>query len=106
MFKYVRLAISGLLEKRVLLFQIERASTADLWSLASLLIIGGLMYALSGYFKSVILALKLPGPPTVPFFGNCLLVKERDRKLRNCFQSLLFVLSHYEDIIKQFDLLY
>lgn len=57
---------------------IERASTADLWSLASLLIIGGLMYALSGYFKSVILALKLPGPPTVPFFGNCLLVKERD----------------------------
>lgn len=57
---------------------IERASTADLWSFASLLVIGGLMYTLSGYIKSVFLSLKLPGPPTVPFFGNCLLVKEKD----------------------------
>lgn len=57
---------------------IDRATKSELWSFASIVIIGLSIYTLWGYLKSVVLSLKLSGPPTVPFLGNCLLINERD----------------------------
>ncbi|KAL5287880.1 hypothetical protein ACFFRR_008621 [Megaselia abdita] len=57
---------------------IEKTSTSELCSFFSLVIIGGILFTLSGYFRTIILAWKLKGPPVVPFLGNCLLVKKRD----------------------------
>lgn len=64
-------------------FQIEKTSTSELCSFFSLVIIGGILFTLSGYFRSIILALKLKGPPVVPFLGNALLIKKRDGKFFN-----------------------
>lgn len=35
---------------------------------------------LQTYLRSVLLSLRLTGPPSVPLLGNCLLVTEKDRK--------------------------
>lgn len=56
----------------------DRAYTTELWMYIMVALLGLLLYSLSHYFKIVILALKMPGPPVVPLIGNCLMIKERD----------------------------
>lgn len=62
----------------LVLRMIERASTSELWTYAIIISICAFLYAFSGYLKSVILSLKLPGPTALPFLGNCLIVSNKN----------------------------
>uniref|UniRef100_A0A1B0FKK0 Cytochrome P450 n=1 Tax=Glossina morsitans morsitans TaxID=37546 RepID=A0A1B0FKK0_GLOMM len=56
----------------------ENAFQSELWGFAAVSLLVFIVYMLRNYLKSIILALKLPGPPVVPLLGNCLLIKEKD----------------------------
>lgn len=64
--------------------QLERATRSELCSVLVLLLLSLSIYAFYGnlhtYLKSVLLSLRLSGPPTLPFLGNCLLINEKDCK--------------------------
>uniref|UniRef100_A0A1B0D914 Uncharacterized protein n=1 Tax=Phlebotomus papatasi TaxID=29031 RepID=A0A1B0D914_PHLPP len=57
---------------------LDRAYNLELLSYLSLIVAGSLIYALSGYLKLLLVALKLPGPPAVPFIGNILMVGDKN----------------------------
>lgn len=62
--------------------QLERASISELTLFLTLTIIGIIVYALfaSGFARIASTAFRTPGPKAYPLIGNCLLVKEPDRK--------------------------
>ncbi|XP_030387659.1 probable cytochrome P450 4aa1 [Scaptodrosophila lebanonensis] len=59
---------------------LERATNSQLLSVFALAVITLSIYTFWGgsYIKSVLLSLRLSGPPSLPFLGNCLLIKEKD----------------------------
>ncbi|XP_030557781.1 probable cytochrome P450 4aa1 [Drosophila novamexicana] len=61
---------------------LERATKSELCSALALLVLSLSIYAfytqLLSYLKSVLLSLRLSGPPSLPFLGNCLLINEKD----------------------------
>lgn len=65
-------------------FQFERATKTELCTVLVLLALSLAIYTfyahLQTYLRSVLLSLRLTGPPSVPLLGNCLLVTEKDRK--------------------------
>lgn len=65
---------------KLFLLQFENAFKSELWGFAAVSLLVFIVYMLRNYLKSIILALKLPGPPVVPLLGNCLLIKEKDCK--------------------------
>lgn len=60
--------------------QLERASISELTLFVTLTLACIIVYALSGYIRIALVAFKVPGPKTYPLIGNCLVVKEKDRK--------------------------
>lgn len=60
--------------------QLERASSAELTTFLVAASACVFVYAFSDYFKIALLAMRLPGPFAVPLIGNCLVIKEKDRK--------------------------
>ncbi|ALC42315.1 Cyp4aa1, partial [Drosophila busckii] len=62
------------------------ATKSELCSVLALLLLSLSIYRchtyIGAYLKSVLLSLRLSGPPSLPFIGNCLLINERDL-LRN-----------------------
>ncbi|KAH8309287.1 hypothetical protein KR059_007777, partial [Drosophila kikkawai] len=63
------------------LSQFERATKLELFSLLLLMVITLSIYTfyatLNTYLKSVLLMLRLTGPPLVPFLGNCHLITDK-----------------------------
>ncbi|KAH8327036.1 hypothetical protein KR074_001066, partial [Drosophila pseudoananassae] len=63
-------------------FQLERATKTELCTVLVLLALSLTIYTFYGhlqtYLRSVLLSLRLAGPPSVPLLGNCLLVKDKD----------------------------
>ncbi|KAH8321001.1 hypothetical protein KR067_013026 [Drosophila pandora] len=63
-------------------FQFERATKTELCTVLVLLALSLAIYTFYGhlqtYLRSVLLSLRLTGPPSVPLLGNCLLVTEKD----------------------------
>ncbi|XP_034651196.1 probable cytochrome P450 4aa1 [Drosophila subobscura] len=61
---------------------LERATKWELCSVLALLVISLSIYTfyahLETYLRSVLLSLRLSGPPTLPILGNCLLIKDKD----------------------------
>ena len=49
-----------------------------LWSYVTLAVLGAACYYLKNWFRSVIFAFQLPGPPAVPILGNALLVADHN----------------------------
>ncbi|XP_017866355.1 PREDICTED: probable cytochrome P450 4aa1 [Drosophila arizonae] len=61
---------------------LERATRSELYSALALLVLSLSIYTfytqLQTYLRSVLLSLRLSGPPTLPFLGNCMLINEKD----------------------------
>ncbi|XP_034478607.1 probable cytochrome P450 4aa1 [Drosophila innubila] len=61
---------------------LERATKSELCSVLALLLLSLSIYTLYShlqtYLRSVLLSLRLRGPPSLPFIGNCLLINEKD----------------------------
>ncbi|XP_059620429.1 probable cytochrome P450 4aa1 [Phlebotomus argentipes] len=57
---------------------LDRAYNLELLSYLSIIVAGSLIYALSGYLKLLFVALKLPGPPAIPFIGNILMIGDKN----------------------------
>lgn len=57
----------------------------ELCSILILLVISLSIYTfyatLNTYLRSVLLSLRLTGPPSLPFLGNCMLVTDKDCKI-------------------------
>lgn len=65
--------------------QLEKASISELTVFLTLAFICIVIYALSDYIRIAFLAFRTPGPKAFPLIGNCLVVKEKDRKLNSNF---------------------
>lgn len=65
--------------------QLERTTNLELCSILILLVISLSIYTfyatLNTYLRSVLLSLRLTGPPSLPFLGNCMLVTDKDCKI-------------------------
>ncbi|XP_002034036.2 probable cytochrome P450 4aa1 [Drosophila sechellia] len=66
---------------------LERTTNLELCSILILLVISLSIYTfyatLNTYLRSVLLSLRLTGPPSLPFLGNCMLVTDKDL-MRRC----------------------
>ncbi|XP_068144688.1 probable cytochrome P450 4aa1 [Drosophila tropicalis] len=61
---------------------LQRATKSELCTVLALILVSLSVYRfyahLQTYLRSVLLSLRLSGPPTLPFLGNCMLIKEKD----------------------------
>lgn len=75
--------------------QFERASVSELTVFLTLVCFCIVIYvlSLSGYIRNAFLAFRLPGPKALPFIGNCLVVKEKDRECT-------FNVENFENVFK------
>ncbi|KAL7737593.1 hypothetical protein ACLKA6_007707 [Drosophila palustris] len=64
------------------MYLLERATKSELCSVLALLLLSLSIYTfhthLLSYLRSVLLSLRLPGPPSLPLIGNCLLINKKD----------------------------
>lgn len=65
--------------------QLERVYQPELMMFVILLSVGSILYVLSDFLKTVILCLKLKGPPVIPFLGNVLLLQDKNCKYYKSF---------------------
>lgn len=65
--------------------QLERVYQPELMMFVILLLICSILYALSDFLKTVVLCLKLKGPPVIPFLGNVLLLQDKNCKYYKSF---------------------
>jgi hypothetical protein len=63
--------------------QVERASFSELTPFLIVSIIAFILYAFAGSLRAAYLAFTIPGPKAYPLIGNCLILKEKDRKCTN-----------------------
>lgn len=58
----------------------DRQLTLQFWYYIVVILACIFIYSFSTIIKNIILALKLPGPPTIPFIGNIGLITDRNCK--------------------------